>query len=53
MHFRKTTFIVTLIGCVFLLPSAFAAQLGDFTYTVSGDTTAIIITGYTGSGGLL
>ncbi len=51
MHFRKTAFIVTLTGCVFLLPSAFAAQLVDFTYTVSSGTAAIIITGYTGSGG--
>ena len=51
MHFRKTTFILSLIGCLFLLPSAFAEQSGDFTYTVSGDNRAIAITGYTGSGG--
>ena len=53
MHFRKTTFIASLIVYVFLLPPAFAAQLGDFTYAVSSDTTAITITGYTGSGGVI
>lgn len=50
MHFRKSIFLLSLIGCLFLSSSVFAAQWGDFTYTVS-DSDNITITGYTGAGG--
>ena len=42
--------MLPLIALIFLQPSAFALQSGDYTYSVSGNDT-ITITGYTGSGG--
>ncbi len=52
MHFRKSTFILSLIYCMFLCSPAFAAQWGDFTYGfASSDNSTVEITGYTGSGG--
>jgi hypothetical protein len=42
--------MLPLIALLFLQPSAFALQSGDYTYSVSGSDT-ITITGYTGSGG--
>jgi hypothetical protein len=50
MQFRKSIFLLGLIGCVFLCSSAFAAQWGDFTYTVSASDN-VTITKYTGTGG--
>ena len=49
MGFNKTIFLLSLISFIFLSPSVFAAQLGDFTYEESGGT--ITITAYTGAGG--
>ncbi len=49
MQFKKSIFLLPVIGCLFLYSSAFAQQYGDFTYTVSG--SAVAITGYTGPGG--
>jgi hypothetical protein len=36
MQFRKWTFILSLIVCVFLSSTAFALSWEDFSYTVSG-----------------
>jgi hypothetical protein len=49
MHFRKSLFLLLVIGCVMLCSSAFAAVWGDYEYTVTNNTVAI--TKYTGSGG--
>ncbi len=49
MYFRKSVFLLSLIGCMLLCSSAFALQSGDFTYTVSD--SKVTITGYTGAGG--
>ena len=50
MHLRKSV-VLLLIGCMFLSSSAFAAQDGDYTYTVSGGNATI--TAYTGAGGAI
>ena len=41
---------LSLIGIMFLSPSAFAQQSGDFYYTVNADNT-VTITGYNCPGG--
>lgn len=51
MHFRKSVIVLSLIYCMFLCSSAFAAQSGDFTYTESDGGISII--SYTGSGGVV
>jgi len=42
--------LLSLIGIMFLSPSAFAQQSGDFYYTVNADNT-VTITGYNCPGG--
>ncbi len=45
----KMSCMLCLLGCLLLPSSAFAARFEAFSYAVSEDAAAIIITGYTGS----
>ena len=52
MQLNKSLLLLSLIGCLFLCPSAFAdLQSGDYYYTVSTSTNQATITGYAGSSG--
>ena len=51
MHFRKSLFFLSLIGCLFLSSSAFADVDGNYTYTMSGGNATV--TGYNGPGGAI
>ena len=50
MQFRKSIFILSLIGCIFLSSSVLALQSGYFTYRVSVSDNITIID-YLGAGG--
>ena len=49
MQLRKSIYVLSLFGLLFLYSSALAAQDGDYTYTESGGNATV--TAYTGAGG--